>query len=157
MWKTTRICAILNVLIPYGVDNLFHFIIPLKHLFEMFNKYNRITGGNDFIRIVRTRTDNECMQIVADNTSPKVTVGNIEPKVILVFPSDDIKLNLLQASPITIYEMGTRLTFIWEYNLFTEFAVCGFSIKKTAIDIICHFNVVSKICLLAFAISTLFQ
>lgn len=83
-----------------ATDNSFHFIVPLKHLFGIFNSYNRVTCGKQTIRLVRARSDNDCLIITQkpqSETTAKITIDNIELKLIHVFPNDEIKLDLLQA------------------------------------------------------------
>lgn len=78
-------------------DNSFHFIIPLKHLFGIFNDYTKVTCGKQILRMVRARSDNDCLQIPDGKSTAKIVINSIELKVIHIFPNDDIKLKLLQA------------------------------------------------------------
>lgn len=95
-------------------DDTFHFIVPLKHLFGVFNNYNKVTCGRQTIRMVRAHSDEDCLIIADAATEARLTIDSIELKVIHIFPNDDIKLQLLQAvkkdTPIIVPFMK------WEFH-----------------------------------------
>lgn len=78
-------------------DNSFRMCIPLKHLFSIFNDYNKVTLGKQTIRLVRARSDADSVIVADADTTAQVTIESIELKVLHIFPNDDIKLQLLQA------------------------------------------------------------
>lgn len=78
-------------------DKSFRMIIPLKHMLSIFNDYNMVMCGKQTIRLVRSRSDNDCLIIKDNKTTAKIIIESIELKVKHIFPNDDLKLKLLQA------------------------------------------------------------
>jgi hypothetical protein len=90
--------AILN-----SADGTFSLRIPLAHFLNIFNDYRHVVCGKHIIRLVRARSDANCMVIEeatgADpgTTKYKLTIDTIELKVTHITPSDDVRLDLLKA------------------------------------------------------------
>lgn len=87
-------------------DKSFRMVIPLKHLFGIFNDYQKVMYGKQSFRLVRARNDNDCLLIkeasspndvtTASKTTAKINIESIDLKVVHIVPNDSIKLELLQ-------------------------------------------------------------
>ncbi|KAJ8969747.1 hypothetical protein NQ317_009581 [Molorchus minor] len=73
----------------------FYLRIPLWHLLGFFHDYKKIIFGKQILRLIRSRTDNNCFKVSKDDTNGELTITNIELKVKHVFLNDVIKMNLL--------------------------------------------------------------
>ena len=85
-----------------NADNEFFMRIPLYHLFGIFNDYKMAISGKHTIRLVRARSDDNCMLITpkANETTPtkaELTIDNIDLKVKHIIPNDMLKIELLQS------------------------------------------------------------
>ncbi|KAJ8914808.1 hypothetical protein NQ315_014553 [Exocentrus adspersus] len=49
---------------PLINDDYFKYLIPLKHLFNIFNDYRVVTCGKQTIRLTRSNSDNNCLHPV---------------------------------------------------------------------------------------------
>ncbi|KAJ8915679.1 hypothetical protein NQ315_000612 [Exocentrus adspersus] len=95
-------------------DGRFNFLIPLKHLFNIFNDYRVVTCGKQSIRLTRSNNDNNCVELKEKTlpngdqsvTTVSVNIENVELKVKRIYPSNDIRLKLLKVirgdTPIVI-------------------------------------------------------
>ncbi|KAJ8916444.1 hypothetical protein NQ315_014657 [Exocentrus adspersus] len=91
----------------------FNFLIPLKHLFNIFNDYRVVTCGKQTIRLTRSNNDNNCLLVTEKTTGSTTTtttasidIENVELKIKRIYPNNDIRLKLLKAiradTPIVI-------------------------------------------------------
>nr|CAH7717036.1 unnamed protein product [Callosobruchus chinensis] len=85
-------------------DRSFSLLIPLKHIFNIFNDYSQITCGRQTLRLVRARNDNDCVIIKekkTDTPTPpttvKVIIDSMELKIKHIFPNDEIKEKLMRS------------------------------------------------------------
>lgn len=94
-----------------NADGSFSFLIPLKHMFNIFNDYRVVTCGKQTIRLIRSSNDDNCFHVneksgSTTKTTVKLNIENIELKIKRIYPNDDIKLRLLKAikvdTPIVI-------------------------------------------------------
>ncbi|KAJ8977832.1 hypothetical protein NQ317_011916 [Molorchus minor] len=69
----------------------FYLRIPLWHLLGFFHDYKKIIFGKQILRLIRSRTDNNCFKVSKDDTNGELTITNIELKVKHVFLNDVIK------------------------------------------------------------------
>uniref|UniRef100_A0A6P7GUF1 Uncharacterized protein LOC114346600 n=1 Tax=Diabrotica virgifera virgifera TaxID=50390 RepID=A0A6P7GUF1_DIAVI len=81
---------------PILHDTSFNILMPLKHIFNIFNDYPLITCGRQTIRLVRARNDNDCLIITDTVTTAKINI-NIELRVKHIYPNDEIKLQLMKS------------------------------------------------------------
>ncbi|KAJ8909926.1 hypothetical protein NQ315_005645 [Exocentrus adspersus] len=82
----------------------FNFLIPLKHLLNIFNDYRVVTCGKQTIRLTRSNNDNNCLLVtekttggITTSTTASIDIENIELKIKRIYPSNDIRLKLLKA------------------------------------------------------------
>ncbi|XP_050503649.1 uncharacterized protein LOC126890198 [Diabrotica virgifera virgifera] len=95
---------------PHISGDNFSLLIPIKHIFNIFNDYNKLTYGRQVFRFVRARNDRDCILMKEPNatttTTVSLTVTSMELKVKHVFPNDDMKIELMTPIknnvPITI-------------------------------------------------------
>ncbi|KAJ8913909.1 hypothetical protein NQ315_005706 [Exocentrus adspersus] len=91
----------------------FNFLIPLKHLFNIFNDYRVVTCGKQTIRLTRSNNDNNCLLVTerttgstTTTTTASIDIENVELKIKRIYPNNDIRLKLLKAiradTPIVI-------------------------------------------------------
>nr|CAH7761436.1 unnamed protein product [Callosobruchus chinensis] len=85
-------------------DRSFSLLIPLKHIFNIFNDYSQITCGRQTLRLVRARNDNDCVIIKekkTDTPTPpttvKVIIDSMELKIKHIYPNDEIKEKLMRS------------------------------------------------------------
>ncbi|KAJ8912313.1 hypothetical protein NQ315_014595 [Exocentrus adspersus] len=94
-------------------EGYFNFLIPLKHLFNIFNDYRVVTCGKQTIRLTRSNNDNNCLLVTEKTTGSTTTtttasidIENVELKIKRIYPNNDIRLKLLKAiradTPIVI-------------------------------------------------------
>ncbi|KAJ8912539.1 hypothetical protein NQ315_006609 [Exocentrus adspersus] len=94
-------------------EGYFSFLIPLKHLFNIFNDYRVVTCGKQTIKLTRSNNDNNCLLITEKTTGSTTTtttasidIENVELKIKRIYPNNDIRLKLLKAiradTPIVI-------------------------------------------------------
>lgn len=84
-------------------DKSFSLLMPLRHIFNMFNDYPLITCGRQTLRFVRARNDNDCVIIkektvsgALTKTSVKLVIESIELRIKHIYPSDEVKEKLLK-------------------------------------------------------------
>lgn len=78
-----------------AIKSTFYLRIPLWHLLGFFQDYKRIVFGKQILRLIRSRSDNNCFKVSNEDTNGELTITNIELKVKHVFLNDVIKLELL--------------------------------------------------------------
>ena len=85
-------------------NGAFSLRIPLSQLFGLFTDYKRVLRGKHRLRLVRSRTDNNCYRLTlnaADESATNlnkisVKITNIELKAKHVYPVDSFKLKMLK-------------------------------------------------------------
>lgn len=80
-----------------STTNEFNIRIPLSFLLGVFADYKNVIMGKQKIKLVRARHDDNCYKNVTANGDKKaaITLKSIELKVRHIYPSDAIKLRLL--------------------------------------------------------------
>ncbi|CAH1106942.1 unnamed protein product [Psylliodes chrysocephalus] len=82
-------------------DKSFSLLMPLKHIFNIFNDYPMITCGRQTFRFVRARNDNDCViikeKVGETGTTAKIVIESIELKIKHIYPNDDVKQQLLKS------------------------------------------------------------
>lgn len=85
----------------------FNLLMPLKHIFNVFNDYTMITYGRQTFRLVRSRNDNDCVIVTEQpitggsgsgmtSTTVKLIIESMEVKIKHIFPNDEIKIKLME-------------------------------------------------------------
>ncbi|XP_050516074.1 uncharacterized protein LOC126890943 [Diabrotica virgifera virgifera] len=96
---------------PHLTGDAFSLLIPIKHIFNIFNDYTKLTYGRQVFRFVRARNDKDCIVVQEPTgsttvTTVSLTISSMELKVKHVFPNDDVKIELMTPiknnTPITI-------------------------------------------------------